>query len=68
MHTLESIYHEIKEEIANVIDTYYKFKGENRSPKEITRLIETLQDVSNLEDYKKMLEEKLKTMRENMNG
>lgn len=41
MHTLESIYHEIKEEIANVIDTYYKFKGENRSPKKITRLIET---------------------------
>ena len=68
MHTLESTYHEIKEGIANVIDTYYKFKGENRSPKEITRLIETLQDTSDLEDYKKMLEEKIKNYQRKYEG
>ena len=59
LHTLESIYQELKEEIPDLIDVYYKFKGENRSPDQITKLIEILQEVSDLENYKKILEEKI---------
>jgi hypothetical protein len=59
LHILHSIYQELKEKTSDLIDVYYKFKGENRTPGEITKLIEILQDVSNLEEYKKMLEEKI---------
>jgi hypothetical protein len=55
LYTLHSIYQEIKEEIVNFIEVYYKFKGQNRSPEEITKLVEILQEVSDLEDYKKKL-------------
>ena len=57
LHILYSIYQEIKEEINNIIDVYYRFKGENRSPNQITKLIEILKEVSDLEDYKKKLED-----------
>ena len=67
LHILDSIYQEIKEEIANLIDVYYKFK-ENRSPKEITKLIEILQEVSDLEDYKKMLEVKIENYERKFKG
>ena len=56
LHILDSIYQELKEEIANLIDIYYKFKKENRAPNQIIKLIEILQEVSDLEDYKKKLE------------
>ena len=52
LYTLESIYQELKEEgISSFIDTYHKFKSENRSPEQITHLIEILQEVADLEDY-----------------
>jgi hypothetical protein len=35
------------------------FKGENRSPKEIKTLIAILLEVSDLEKYKEILEEKI---------
>lgn len=57
IHVIYSIYQEIKEEISNFIEVYHKFKGENRIPDQISKLIEILQEVSDLEDYKKMLEE-----------
>ena len=59
IHILDSIYQEIKEDISNLIDVYNKFKGENRSPKEIKTLIAILQEVSDLEKYKEILEEKI---------
>ena len=59
IHILDSIYQEIKEDISRLIDVYNKFKGENRSPKEIKTLIAILQEVSDLEKYKEILEEKI---------
>jgi hypothetical protein len=59
LHILYSIYQELKEKTSDLIDIYFKFKGEKRTPEQITKLIEILQEVSNLEDYKKMLEEKI---------
>jgi hypothetical protein len=59
LHILHSIYQELKEKISDLIDVYYKFKGEKRTPEEITKLIEILQEVSDLEEYKKMLEERI---------
>jgi hypothetical protein len=60
LYTLESIYQELKEEgFSSFIDTYHKFESENRSPEQITNLIEILQKVSNLEDYLDRLNERI---------
>ncbi|HET7644815.1 MAG TPA: hypothetical protein VFK40_15020 [Nitrososphaeraceae archaeon] len=59
LHILYSIYQELKAKISDLIDVYYKFKGEKRTSEEIIKLIEILQEISNLEDYKKILEEKI---------
>ena len=68
LHILYSIYQELKEKISDLVDVYYKFKGENRTSGEITKLIEILQEVSELEDYKKMLEERIENYERKYNG
>ena len=68
LHILDSIYQEIKEEISNFIDVYYKFKSENRTSEEIKVLISILQEVSNLEKYKKTLEEKIENYEKKYKG
>ena len=68
LHILDSIYQELKDEITNFIDIYYKFKNENRSPNQITKLIEILQEVSDLEKYKKILEEKIENYEKKYKG
>ena len=68
LYTLHSIYQEIKKEISNFIDVYYRFKGENRSLEEITNLVAILQQVSDLEKYKKILEEKIENYERKYKG
>ena len=68
LHILYSIYQELKEKISDLIDVYYKFKGEKRTSGEITKLIEILQEVSALEDYKKILEEKIENYERKYSG
>ena len=68
LHILDSIYQEIKEEIASFIDIYYKFKGENRTSEEIKALVSILQEVSDLEKYKKILEEKIEDYEKRYKG
>jgi hypothetical protein len=41
------------------MDTYHKFKSENRSPEQITNLIEILQKVADREDYYARLNERI---------
>jgi hypothetical protein len=68
LHILYSIYQELKEKISDLIDVYYKFKGEKRTPGEITKLIEILQDVLDLENYKKILEERIENYERKYKG
>jgi hypothetical protein len=68
LHILYSIYQELKEKISDLIDVYYKFKGEKRTPDKITKLIEILQEVSDLEDYKKILKEKIENYERKYRG
>jgi hypothetical protein len=68
LHILYSIYQELKEKISDLIDLYYKFKGEKRTSEEITKLIEILQEVSDLEEYKKRLEEKIENYERKYRG
>jgi hypothetical protein len=68
LHTLYSIYQELKEETSNLIDVYYKFKGENRTREEIKTLIAILQEVSDLEKYIKTLEEKIENYERKYRG
>jgi hypothetical protein len=68
LHIVYSIYKELKEKISDLIDVYYKFKRENRSPEEITKLIEILQEVSDLEVYKERLEERIENYEKKYKG
>ena len=68
LYILHSIYQEIKEEISSFIDVYHKFKEESRTSEEIKALISILQEVSNLEKYKKILEEKIENYEKKYKG
>ena len=68
LHILYSIYQELKEKISNFIEVYHKFKGENRTSEQIIKIIEILQEVSDLEDYKKMLEERIENYEKKYKG